>query len=295
MRREGSLRWRGRVQWGYSYKKTTLIVCSLNIVIALYVLHSLYASLYLYSDNDFVHALEYTPDEISKMEESIRIRRANEPIELKKLVKQLRNEFSKQDTVVDLPLEVKHSLTDEILQRLRSLSANASILDQLGVLVKALESDWAVLSENIGLWIPSELTNSEHDDRPDGQEEQEEEILPGPPLKPECHAELHTDYDGVAVKWGLTHPKDSAAECCQACLDHAKRAKPGSAKCNIWVYCPSENGCYSPDIYEHKNMECWLKYAENPKVNFKDRYSETYRNSHPNAPVVVPWVSGVVS
>ncbi|CAN1776558.1 hypothetical protein LINPERHAP1_LOCUS13688 [Linum perenne] len=219
MRREGSLRWRGRVQWGYSYKKTTLIVCSLNIVIALYVLHSLYASLYLYSDNDFVH----------------------------------------------------------------------------GVLVKALESDWAVLSENIGLWIPSELTNSEHDDRPDGQEEQEEEILPGPPLKPECHAELHTDYDGVAVKWGLTHPKDSAAECCQACLDHAKRAKPGSAKCNIWVYCPSENGCYSPDIYEHKNMECWLKYAENPKVNFKDRYSETYRNSHPNAPVVVPWVSGVVS
>ncbi|CAN1776554.1 hypothetical protein LINPERHAP1_LOCUS13688 [Linum perenne] len=131
MRREGSLRWRGRVQWGYSYKKTTLIVCSLNIVIALYVLHSLYASLYLYSDNDFVHALEYTPDEISKMEESIRIRRANEPIELKKLVKQLRNEFSKQDTVVDLPLEVKHSLTDEILQRLRSLSANASILDQL--------------------------------------------------------------------------------------------------------------------------------------------------------------------
>ncbi|CAI0557364.1 unnamed protein product [Linum tenue] len=42
----------------------------------------------------------------------------------------------------------------------------------LGLLVKALESDWAVLSENIGLWITAEVTNPEHDDRPEGQEEQ---------------------------------------------------------------------------------------------------------------------------
>jgi hypothetical protein len=27
----------------------------------------------------------------------------------------------------------------------------------------------------------------------------------------------------------------------------------------VWVYCPSEDGCYSPDIYEHKHQECWLK------------------------------------
>lgn len=87
----------------------------------------------------------------------------------------------------------------------------------------------------------------------------EEEIIPGRPLPPECHAELHTDYDGVAVRWGLTHHKESAADCCQACLDHAKHAKPGEMKCNIWVYCPSEFGCYSPDIYEHKHQECWLK------------------------------------
>ncbi|KAL0323075.1 UNVERIFIED_CONTAM: hypothetical protein Sangu_1926800, partial [Sesamum angustifolium] len=43
-------------------------------------------------------------------------------------------------------------------------------------------------------------------------------------------------------------------------LDQAKRAKPGEMKCNVWVYCPSETGCYSPDIYKHKNQECWLKY-----------------------------------
>jgi hypothetical protein len=152
----------------------------------------------------------------------------------------------------------------------------------------------------------------------------EDQILPGRPIPPECHAELHTDYDGGAVRWGLTHHKESAADCCQACLDHAKRAKPGDKKCNIWVYCPSEGGCHSPDIYEHKHQECWLKYvsirlffvissffriqsslifvfslikmqAEKPKLNFKEKYSDSYRNLHPNAPFVVPWVSGVTA
>jgi PAN domain-containing protein len=89
----------------------------------------------------------------------------------------------------------------------------------------------------------------------------EEDPLPGRPVPHECHAELHTDYGGAAVRWGLTHHKESAADCCQACLDQARRAKPGDMKCNIWVYCPSEAGCYSPDIYEHKHQECWLKYV----------------------------------
>jgi hypothetical protein len=87
----------------------------------------------------------------------------------------------------------------------------------------------------------------------------EEEIIAGPPLPSQCNAELHTDYDGAAVRWGLTHPKESAADCCQACLDQAKNARPGELRCNIWVYCPSEFGCFSPDKYEHKHQECWLK------------------------------------
>uniref|UniRef100_A0A2P2IQH2 Apple domain-containing protein n=1 Tax=Rhizophora mucronata TaxID=61149 RepID=A0A2P2IQH2_RHIMU len=262
------------------------------------------------------------------MEESVRIRKANEPLKLAELVKGMKEELRREETRVELPEEIKQRVTDEILQRLRKLNVtanvteqrevvenwrkeklqevkdlthgtsgpNSSILqDQTEMLARALESDWAFLSENIGLWIPSEIVNVEHDDKPEGEEEPEEEILPGRPVPPECHAELHTDYDGAAVKWGLTHHKESAADCCQACLDQARRAKPGEKKCNIWVYCPSETGCYSPDIYEHKNMECWLKYAEKPKLNFKDRYSESYRSSHPRAPVMVPWVSGVIS
>ncbi len=87
----------------------------------------------------------------------------------------------------------------------------------------------------------------------------EDGIIPGRPLPEECHAEAHTDYDGAAVRWGLTYHVESAADCCQACLDHARSVEGDGKKCNVWVYCPSEDGCYSPDIYEHKHRECWLK------------------------------------
>ncbi|MBA0848622.1 hypothetical protein Goshw_004795, partial [Gossypium schwendimanii] len=312
-----------------SYKRITVIVCSVNIVIALYVLHSLYSSLYIYSNKDHDVAM-HTSDHIKQMEESVRIRRASEPIELVKLVKRLKHGFSSDKSMAEaeLPQAVKNKITDEILQRLRSLRPNASVSEQheavetwrneklkeaknlalggerldstllreeAGNLVKVLESNWAALSEEIGLWIPSEIKNQEHNDKPEDVEDTDdpEQILAGRPPLPECRTELHTDYDGDCVRWGLTHHKESAADCCQACLDQAKAAKPDEKKCNIWVYCPSETGCYSPDKYEHKHMECWLKYvsaSEKPSLNFKDRYPEGYRNSHRNVPVIVPWV-----
>ncbi|KAJ6730067.1 hypothetical protein OIU85_020916 [Salix viminalis] len=117
------------LKWVCSYKRTTLIVCSINIVIALYVLRSLYASLYLYSSNDFNRVVKYTPDQIRRMEESIRIRRAREPVELVKTVKELK-EFNREERVIELPKEVKNKITDEILKRLRSLNANANTSEQ---------------------------------------------------------------------------------------------------------------------------------------------------------------------
>ncbi|KAI3460246.1 hypothetical protein Pfo_016909 [Paulownia fortunei] len=309
-----------------SYKRTTLIVCSVNIVVALYVLHSLYTSLYMYPFSDSQTTFKYTANQIRKMEESNEIRKASEPTELIKLVTQLKKKFISEERVLELPQHLKQKLIYEILDRLRSLDAaanatekrdvveswrkeklkeakklirgktlNSTILpEEAGAVARALSSDWDELSEDVGLWIPVEIINKEHDDKPEGEEEFDE-ILPGRKLPPECHAELHADYDGAAVRWGLTHHKESAFECCMSCLDQAKHAKPGEKKCNVWVYCPSENGCYSPDIYEHKNQECWLKYSETPKLNFKDRYPESYRDAHPNAPVIVPWVSGVIS
>jgi hypothetical protein len=46
-------------------------------------------------------------------------------------------------------------------------------------------------------------------------------------------------------------------------------------------------------------MQCakcswWGWQSDEPKLNFKGRYDEEYRNDHPNAPIVVPWVAGVI-
>lgn len=309
-----------------SYKRTTIILCSINILVALYVLHSLYTSLYMYPYNDSQTAFRYTPDQIRQMEESIRIRKESEPTELIKLVNQIKEEFLMEQKRVEVSEPMKLKIADEVIATLKGLdgSANATVKREAvenwrketlkeakkvmrgktsnysitpmeaGVLARALETDWFHLSDEIGLWIPVEVSHEEHDDKPEGVEF-EIETVAGKPLPPECHAELHTDYDGAAVRWGLTHHKESAYDCCMACLDQAKQAKAGQKKCNVWVYCPSETGCYSPDKYEHKIHECWLKYSEKPRLNFKDQYSESYRNAHPNAPLIVPWMSGVVT
>lgn len=39
------------------------------------------------------------------------------------------------------------------------------------MLVRALELEWDVLSEEIGFWLPAEVSNEEHDDKPEGEEE----------------------------------------------------------------------------------------------------------------------------
>ncbi|VAI49762.1 unnamed protein product [Triticum turgidum subsp. durum] len=273
-----------------------------------------------------VEVVQYTEEQIRRVEESIRIRREAEPVELVQ-VKKLRKVFAREEKRrKELPLELKLRVSYELVGRLNGLGDNGSAIQQrealeswrvetlkeaksastqnssnLGLsseearlLKRALEFNWHALLEDIGLWISPEIPHTEHDDKPENEPE-EEEIIAGPPLHPQCNTELHADYGGAAVRWGLTHHKESAADCCQACLDQARNAKPGELKCNIWVYCPSEFGCYSPDKYEHKHQECWLKQADQPKLNFKDKYSESYRDSHPRAPVVVPWMSGVTS
>ena len=37
--------------------------------------------------------------------------------------------------------------------------------------MRALESNWALLFEEIGLWMPTEVIYKEHDDKPEGEEE----------------------------------------------------------------------------------------------------------------------------
>jgi hypothetical protein len=87
----------------------------------------------------------------------------------------------------------------------------------------------------------------------------DDDNIPGKTVPEACHAEVHTDYDGVAVWWGLTHHVESAADCCQACLDQACDANQDEWKCNIWLYFPEEAGCFSHDKFKHEHRECWLK------------------------------------
>ncbi|KAL7175713.1 hypothetical protein ACSBR2_029325 [Camellia fascicularis] len=130
------------------------------------------------------------------MEDSIRIRKASEPVELIKLVKEIKKEFVSEQSPVELPQHLKQKITDEIVGRLRGLRAGANVSEQreaverwrkeklkeakqltlgktlsstvlpkeAGTLARALESGWSQLSNEIGLWIPVEINNEEHDD-----------------------------------------------------------------------------------------------------------------------------------
>ncbi|GJN29307.1 hypothetical protein PR202_gb17524 [Eleusine coracana subsp. coracana] len=239
-------------------RRAAVAVCLGNLVAALLVARALYPPGY-FASAPKSREVTYSKEQMRWLEESIRIRGAAEPVELVEAVKKLRKVFAREaKRRKELPLELKQKVSDEILQRLRDLGEDRNSTEQRGLLKRALKFNWQVLLEDIGLWIPHSVYHIEHDDKPENAPE-EEEIIPGLPLPAECNAEVHTDYGGTAVRWGLTHHKESAADCCLACIDQAKRAKPGALKCNIWVYCPSEYGCYSPDKYEHKHQECWLK------------------------------------
>jgi hypothetical protein len=51
---------------------------------------------------------------------------------------------------------------------------------------------------------------------------------------------------------------------------------------------------FPSQIYLTYDGFCCCLQADHPKLNFKDKYSEPYRDAHPTAPVVVPWMSGVI-
>ncbi|GJP50141.1 hypothetical protein CLOM_g9278 [Closterium sp. NIES-68] len=118
----------------------------------------------------------------------------------------------------------------------------------------------------------------------------------------QCSMQRSTDYDGDALTWGLDFHTASAADCCARCQAMAATADAGAGQgggaqqqwCNIWVFCPEPGGCWSPDIWDHKHKECWLKHGDPPKMNFQGRYADEFRAMHPTAPEAVQWVAGVI-
>ncbi|XP_024545627.1 uncharacterized protein LOC9645134 isoform X2 [Selaginella moellendorffii] len=311
-----------------SYKRATVIVCIFNVAAAFYVLDVLLSSSSRSSSGipwRRRHVLGFSAQEALRIQEAHEIRRKVEPHELIDRVKEIQLESDQESSG---PGAIRRKAAMDIVQRLRDIqSTNNQTASQAlsewrrkrleaarareakqsagtnatSDMNQELAQEVSKLVELGWLHTHTEPPSLPVSDSDTGEilptvtgAEVEDGIIPGRIVPPECHAEAHTDYDGVAVRWGLTHHTESAADCCQACFNQAKAAKPGERKCNIWVFCAAENGCYSPDIYEHKHQECWLKQADEPKLNFKGHYHEEYRQTHQNAPVVVPWVSGVI-
>lgn len=312
-----------------SSKRTTVVFICVNLIAVLYVLRSLYSAYSILLSNpdfdqqDIFSGPIYTKEEMEMMKESIAIRKASEPVDLIRVVQNIKTGITRGEKRWNLSQKVELELIHEILHRLdqldqkakntlfqetaerwrddklRELKQVASVgtsaqgLVEAKSLENALERDWGRLREDLGLWIPTGVVINNKYKEPE-EDLEDDFIIAGPALAPECNVEIHTDYGGAAVRWGLTHHTETAAECCNACLNQSKQAKAGEMKCNIWVYCPSVNGCFSPDKYVHSHQECWLKQDDTPKLSFKDRYSESYRDHHPTAPSFVPWMSGVI-
>ncbi|KAJ1638929.1 hypothetical protein T492DRAFT_940197 [Pavlovales sp. CCMP2436] len=107
----------------------------------------------------------------------------------------------------------------------------------------------------------------------------------------------HADFDGYAIKWGNTHRKANAQACADACMKW-EPIPPTWFVCNTFVFCGKPK-CFAPAALPPGDMtgQCWIKHQEDPshpQFNMKGRYSDAYRKSHPTAPEVVEWDSGVV-
>ena len=111
-----------------------------------------------------------------------------------------------------------------------------------------------------------------------------------------CFTSEHTDYDGYANVWGNQNKQPDAGACCQSCKEYVPKA-PNYYPCNVWVYCPKEEGYFAPAAGTFEYQDCWLKYQNDPvhvHVNMKGEYSAEYRATHPTAGESVDWTAGVV-
>ena len=82
--------------------------------------------------NDTQRAFRYTPDQVRKMDESNRIRKQLEPVQLIKLIKGLKEEFFIDEKVVQVPQQIKQKIADEILATLRGVNAGDHATAQRG-------------------------------------------------------------------------------------------------------------------------------------------------------------------
>ena len=113
--------------------------------------------------------------------------------------------------------------------------------------------------------------------------------------------DLAADYDGLGVKWGIGHKKQTWKECEDACRTFRPSARGGGPfgqlACNIWTWC-SRKVCFEPDAHSHSFGDCWLKFSElpeSPEVNMRTpNMKPSFMRRHKTQMVDgCSWVSGV--
>jgi hypothetical protein len=122
------------------------------------------------------------------------------------------------------------------------------------------------------------------------------------------HREEGLDLDGLGVRWGIGHTKQTWRECEQACRDHrpsaasaARRGPFSRLPCNVWTWCGKVH-CFEPDAHKHSFGDCWLKFSESPaapEVNMRVPMLKSYMQRHRKELPIheakhFPWWAGVL-
>ncbi|XP_042420702.1 uncharacterized protein LOC122008870 [Zingiber officinale] len=112
-----------------SFKRITFVICCVNLVAALLVIHSFYTSFFFCPSSGLNR--NYLADQTKKMEESIRIRREMGPLALVNAARMLRMKLSKEEKkgCIQLSQLVMHKLASEILQMLQGVD-NTNVTEQ---------------------------------------------------------------------------------------------------------------------------------------------------------------------
>jgi hypothetical protein len=288
-------------------KRMMVLVCAVvNLGVTLYIVHVLLATALLQrpaSPTSSVFRLAAPPSSsqlVNYMRSSWHSSRYGARTSFTKLQQMIAKSGIKA-RLGSLPLKLMHRVKEIELETAAALAKQASAKPGADD-SKTQDEEEQQVQELLGLRKQAEVETAvrEQQQGVPAVEDDEQGAIERLDLPPECHPEPNSDFGGAAVRWGLTHHTDTAADCCRACLWQAQgllqRAAAGGhneLKCNVWVFCPEKDGCVSPDAYKHKYGECWLKQADQPRAIVQN-YSEL-PGMNASSPLPVLWLSGVVT
>ncbi|AQK86247.1 Methionine aminopeptidase 1D chloroplastic/mitochondrial [Zea mays] len=145
------------VRW-CTYRRAAVALCVANLVAVLLVARALYAP------SSFAFApkrgeLKYSREHMRWVDESIRIRRAAEPVELIEAIIAVLRSSCVWNSICSEAIEAwcVGKLKDMRSTSSKNLSNFGLSSEDSRMLKRALEFNWQMLLEDIGLWIPPNI------------------------------------------------------------------------------------------------------------------------------------------